>query len=530
MELIDILDRLRKGDSIKKIHRESKHHRVIIRGIKNLGESKGWLDPSTNLPSEGEILKAREAEKAKESSGHGLDDFKEKIKNWLEKSYSLKVIHTLISSDYSCSESTVRRYIKAHFPQKRKPVMLRHDHSPGDVMEVDFGYLGLMWDLEEKRQRKAWLFSARLRYSRKAWREVVFSQDQDVFFECHQNAFDYFDGVPARVVPDNLKAAVIKASHEDPLVNRAYRSLARHYGFKIDPCLPRTPNHKGGVENDIKYVKNNFYPVFVERQREKGHHPPWNSEVMINLKRWSTEIADQRQINGVGRSPDELFTEEYPSLKPLPIDRWETEKWLESTIRGDWRIQYEKRYYSVPYQLIDKKVMFCVSGNLVRVFYDHELIATHTKVKDEWGWSRIKSHAPPNQEDYMSQTRQGLISQAEKLGDSIGVLVRHIIERKEVDGLRPARKLIALKNEFGIERLEQACSRAIQYETLEYFSVKNILYKKLDDIKNPVQVSPEAFSKSPQEQNFRFSRDPKSFISSITLIFTGGSLWMILLY
>ena len=111
-------------------------------------------------------------------------------------------------------------------------------------MEVDFGHLGLTWDVNTRSRRRTWVFSGRLRHSRRAYREVVFDQKQETFFACHMHAFEWFGGVAEKVTPDNLKAAVIVASFEDPLVNRAYRQLALHYGFLISPCLPRHPEHK----------------------------------------------------------------------------------------------------------------------------------------------------------------------------------------------------------------------------------------------------------------------------------------------
>ena len=79
---------------------------------------------------------------------------------------------------------------------------------------------------------------------------------------------------PVTCTPSSGSAAVIVASFEDPLVNRAYRELALHYGFLISPCLPRRPEHKGGVEGDIKYVKRNFLPLFREAEKERGRDTP----------------------------------------------------------------------------------------------------------------------------------------------------------------------------------------------------------------------------------------------------------------
>jgi transposase len=189
---------------------------------------------------------------------------------------------------------------------------------------VDFGYLGISYDPDSERNRKTYLFSGRLRFSRLAYREIVFDQTGRTFFLCHIHSFEYFGGVPAKTVPDNLKAAVIRASFEDPLVNRAYRELAEHHDFLIDPCAPYCARHKGGVESDVKYVKGNFWPIFKERQRRKGRTIPYADELREELERWTQEVSEVRVVRGVGETPRLLFEEqERPALKPLPPTRWD---------------------------------------------------------------------------------------------------------------------------------------------------------------------------------------------------------------
>jgi transposase len=81
---------------------------------------------------------------------------------------------------------------------------MRRIAKPGEVMEVDFGYLGITYDPDSGRNRKTYLFSGRLRFSRLAYREIVFDQTGRTFFLCHIHSFEYFCGVPAKTVPDNL--------------------------------------------------------------------------------------------------------------------------------------------------------------------------------------------------------------------------------------------------------------------------------------------------------------------------------------
>ncbi len=110
----------------------------------------------------------------------------------MEEGYSYVVIHNLINKYYSCSEATVRRYIKNMFPVKPKTVMVRNT-IPGEIMEVDFGYLGITYDSITNKDRKTYIFSGRLRHSRKAFRIKVFNQKQETFFKCHIYAFECFN-------------------------------------------------------------------------------------------------------------------------------------------------------------------------------------------------------------------------------------------------------------------------------------------------------------------------------------------------
>ena len=124
-----------------------------------------------------------------------MDNFSDELQRYNESGHSFVVIHELIKDRHKCSETTIRRYMHRKFP-KQISVVTRREHIPGEIMEVDFGYLGLVYASILKRNRKAWVFSGRLRYSRKAYREVVFNQKQETFFLCHVHAFEEFGGVP----------------------------------------------------------------------------------------------------------------------------------------------------------------------------------------------------------------------------------------------------------------------------------------------------------------------------------------------
>ena len=91
--------------------------------------------------------------------------------------------------------------------------------------------------------------------------EFVWDQSSAIWLGCHRRAVEWFDGVPARVIVDNAKCAIVKACGFDPLVQRADAECAEGYGFKIEAWPPRDPQKKGVVEAGVKYVKGNFLPT-----------------------------------------------------------------------------------------------------------------------------------------------------------------------------------------------------------------------------------------------------------------------------
>jgi transposase len=504
-EFRELIRRFRAGLGIRQIQRDTGIHRTIIRGFRALADLEGWLDPDTPLPSEEEIQRIRSGAGEKRRTEHPLCAFREEFRRWVKEEYSFVVMHQLIKDRYACSEATIRRFVGKYFPSGPKPVMVRPT-IPGQDMEVDFGYLGITYDPQSRRNRKTYVFSARLRHSRLAYRETVFTQKARTFLMCHMHAFEYFGGVACKVIPDNLKAAVIGASHQDPVINRVYHELAEHYGFLISPCPPREPKKKGGVENDIKYVKGNFWPLFKEKQRALGRAVPRNDELALELERWTREVSETRLIRGVGRSPREIFeSEEKQALQGLPAERWDALSWATPRVGVDFLVQFEKAFYSVAYEHIGERVVVLGGMHTVRIFVATQEIARHQRAARPWQILRNPLHAPPELEQYMNTTAAGLIEWSYRIGGAVGEVAERIMSDKAVDGMRPVRSLIQLSRKYSPQRLVKACQRALLYDTAGYRSVKMILEKNLDSL--PLQ---EATQPSGQKL-FRFQRQARDF-------------------
>jgi hypothetical protein len=152
--------------------------------------------------------------------------------------------------------------------------------------------------------------------------------------------------VPHTIVPDNLKAAVIHAafgvSDATCALNRSYRELAQHYGFKVDPAPPAAPKKKGKVESAVKYVKNNAL---------KGRYGESIIDVNGYLDQWVVEIAGKRCHGTTGKKPLEVFeAEERAALLALPVRAYEPVTWKKATVHQDSHVVFDRRMYSVPWR------------------------------------------------------------------------------------------------------------------------------------------------------------------------------------
>ena len=163
MDLQEIVRRLRMNQSIKAIKRETGKHRSVIRRVRELPSRKAWLD-AADLPGKRQLRERyHEQQQAERGGAHPLDAHRERIAEWLKEHYSFLVIHKLLTGrGVEYSETTVRRYIHRHFPKA-----VRRETRPGEVMEVDFGHLGLTWDITARSRRRTWVFSGLPRHSRR---------------------------------------------------------------------------------------------------------------------------------------------------------------------------------------------------------------------------------------------------------------------------------------------------------------------------------------------------------------------------
>jgi transposase len=356
-----------------------------------------------------------------------------------------------------------RRWRKAR-GVRPEDVAIPVETLPGDVAQVDFGYVGMLVDPKTRKLRRAWVFTMVLGYSRHLFAKIVFDQKAETWIQLHIEAFAELGGVPRTIVPDNLKAAVIRAAfgveRDDTALNRTYCELARYYGFKIDPAPPRAPKKKGKVESGVRYVKSNFF-----RPRAFEHA----DEAQAELRRWRMEIAGTRDHGTTHRRPIDVFEhEEQAVLEPLPSRPYVPIVWKRATVHANCHLVFDRREYSAPWRLVGQRLWVRATPDSVYVFAEDERVATHDR-RGDGPRSTIEAHLPEHRRDLRHRDRAYWVSRAKALGEPVGAYIAEVFGSEDViSKLRVVQAIVTLLEKHPPSRAVAACERARHFGNHTY--------------------------------------------------------------
>ncbi|MGB3216628.1 MAG: IS21 family transposase [Anaerolineae bacterium] len=485
-EVLDIREMLRQvrlGASDRSIGKAMQVSRKTVKKYREWAQKQGLLQGE--LPPTDQLLALLQStlpETPPPQIESGVEPHRQLVEDWRVKGLEAQAIYQKLVKDHTFtgSYSAVWRFIHGLEPDQPEATV-RVEVRPGDEGQVDFGYVGQLLDLGSGKLRKCWAFVMTLSWSRHMYVEFVFDQTVDTWLRLHRNAFACLGGVPKRIVLDNLKAAIIKASVEDPEVQRSYRELAEHYDFLIAPCRPRTPEHKGKVESGVHYVQRNFMAVC-----EPKDIPQANESVLDWIESW----AGQRIHGTTKQKPLVRFREvEQAALLPLPDEPYDLAVWNQSVVGRDCYVNFDKAYYSAPERLRGHALWVRSGLKSVGIYEDYKLVALHPRAKEPGERHTILAHLPPAKVPGLTTTRESCATQAAAIGPDTAEVVRRLLADKPVDRLPSIKRLLKLEKRYGASRLECACTRALQFDEHSVATVRRILEKSLDLAALPPVVS-----------------------------------------
>ena len=303
-----------------------------------------------------------------------FDAHKEFIGGQLDVGTQPSVIYQRLRDQHGvqASEASFRRWLAATMPDRRRVSATARmpATAPGEVAQVDYGLMGT-WTPTGGKRATINAFVMTLPFSKTIFVWPTPVMDQAAWAAAHVAAFEFFQGCPARIVPDNLKAGVVKASLYEPLINRSYRELAEHYGVLIDPARVRQPRDKPHVERAVQYVRQSWWV---------GAEPFTSLEHMrAAALGWCVNVAARRASKALdGRTPAEVFSRiEQPALIRLPPDPFEPSTWQSAKVGPDCHAQVKGVLYSLPYRLIGRRVDVRLTERVAEFYHEGTLVKTH---------------------------------------------------------------------------------------------------------------------------------------------------------
>jgi transposase len=381
---------------------------------------------------------------------------------------------------------------------KSADLVFRNEHKAGDRVFIDYvGQTMIILDAKTGESKSAQIFIGVLGASNFTYAEASWSQKIPDWLGSHNRMFKAFGGVPAVLVPDNLKSAITKACRYDPVVSSAYYALAKHYDTSVIPARAAKPRDKAKAEAGVLLVER--WILAALRNRKFFSLDELNQaieELLIKL--------NSKKFQKLDGSRQSLFDSiDKPALKPLPTTEFEICDFKLARVNINYHVELERHNYSVPYQYVQKEAMIRSTPSLVEIFCNNELIATHLRRFNVGGYTTRPEHMPPKHQAHIKWSPERMISWVGEAGPNTSKVAEIIMASRQhpEQSYKIILGLIRMGEKFGQSRLENACVRAITMNTPYYRSIKNILKSGLD--KSPNRATANAETQSINHENIR---------------------------
>jgi transposase len=390
----------------------------------------------------------------------------------LKAGVRMSTIHQRLRDEQGLAVSvqSFRRYVAANVPEETRRSQVRvwnpYPSEAGEQAQIDYGQLGRWPDPVTGKLRTVWAFVMVLCCSRHMFVRTVLKMDQRAWTECHVAAFGFFGGVPARLVPDNLKTGVDKPDLYDPKLNRSYAEMAAHYGCLIDPARAIKPRDKARVERPMPYVRDSFW---------RGREFASLEQMQAGAVRWSAEVAGRRPCRPLeGAAPAAVFEAvEKDALRPLPAEPFVLATWAKAKIGPDIHAQVDRVLYSVPWKHIGKTADVRITATMVQVFIGGDLVKTHPRKAR--GKQTDFGDYPPEKIAFHMRTPAWCRRQAVAIGPACEQVIGELLADNALYRLRSAQGVIGLADKHDPGRLEAACAKAAAAGDPSYRTVRGIL-------------------------------------------------------
>jgi transposase len=415
----------------------------------------------------------------------------------------------LLWTEYRETHQTGNTYAYTQFAEHynrwaaKLNVVMRQTHKAGEKTFIDYSGDGLkLTDPETGEVRKVEFFIAALGASSYTYAEATLTQTSPDWISSHARMSEYFGGVSEIWVPDNLRSGVTKADRYEALLNETYRECASHYGTCVIPARAGKPRDKAKVEAGVLVAQR----WILARLRDRL----FTSTAEMNEAIWeSLEILNNRKMRHVAKSRRELFEElDRPALKALPAgSAYEYAEWKKATVNIDYHIAFDHHRYSTPFQLVHESLDVRATASVVEIFNRGRRVASHRRSHRRGGFTTNPEHMPKSHRQYTEWTPERVINWSKTIGPNAAQLVEKILASRKhpQQAFNSAQGVIRLGKRYGNDRVERACSRALEVGAHSYQFVKEVLKNKMDGAGRDYDDSPIEPATNPETNEIQLA-------------------------
>lgn len=398
-----------------------------------------------------------------------LDAFRGQIVRWLEQHpYSARQIwQRLLPLGFEGQYTIVSDLVRRLRPTQSK-AFLSLQFLPGQCAQLDWGHAGWM-PIGSTRRRVSFLVLV-FCYSRKMYVEFTLGQSMEQFLCAQQNGFLFLGGVTSEIMVDNCKTAVLDHPLGGPAtLHPRYIDFAQHHGFTIKPCTPRQPQQKGRVESAVAYIKGNFLRGLELHSLES---------LNAQARHWLDTVANVRQHAHTRRTPNEMFLEEIPKLRPLNPSQYEACNYLPVRANNRARVIFETNRYSVPPAYAERALVLKLYPDRL-VFYNdqNQQVALHARNYDR----HQDVEDPEHTEALLAQRRQGRRQQQWVRFmnlSSVSEAYYQALEQRRENPRHHLLKILALSELYGVDTTARALQDAYDLQAIGADYIANILHQR----------------------------------------------------
>jgi transposase len=386
--------------------------------------------------------------------------------------------------------------------QKAKQVVMILDHKPGEEIMMDFAGKKLSYvDQETGEVIECETIVAVLPYSGMTYCEALRSQQQEELAHGMVRSIESFGGTTRVIKVDNMRSAVKKADRYEPVFTELMDEFGRHYGVTMIATRVRKPRDKASVEGGVRIAYQYIYAELRNRTF-------FSLEELNVAIRACVSKLNSTKMQGRDYSRNERFmAEEKDILQSLPQTRFAYYRSAEYTVQKNYHIMLgeDKHFYSVPYQLVGKRVHVRYTRDDVEIYHDHERVAVHRREYTKYHHSTHVSHMPEAHQSYQEQqgwTAEDMTSRAQKIGHYTTQIIEGFLARPNFiqQSFNCCLGIFSLARKVGHHRLEAACRRALTNGgSPTYQMIQNILKYNLDQ----VEIQASCSFTTPDHENVR---------------------------